>query len=62
MPKPTPHHINENQSDMRGIKEGWYVMDEGGKLTAGPFSSRDDCPECLTTVIEPGNWSALAVR
>ena len=38
-----PHYINENKSDMRGIKPGWYAMDDGGKLSSGPFSSREDC-------------------
>ena len=32
-----PHYINENKSDMRGIKPGWYAMDDGGKLSSGPF-------------------------
>jgi hypothetical protein len=38
-----PHRISEAQSDMRGVKEGWYMMDEEGNLTFGPFSSRDGC-------------------
>jgi hypothetical protein len=45
-------HINEDQSDMRGVKEGWYVMDKEGKLTSGPFSSREDYLKCLTRVIQ----------
>jgi hypothetical protein len=44
---PIPYRINEDQSDMRGVKEGWYAMDQEGKLTLGPFSSRDDCLICL---------------
>ena len=43
MSEPIPHRISEAQSDMRGVKEGWYMMDEEGHLTLGPFSSRDDC-------------------
>jgi hypothetical protein len=27
-----PYYINEQQSDIRGIKRGWYTMDERGKL------------------------------
>jgi hypothetical protein len=38
-----PHHVDEVQSDRRGIKEGWYVMDKNGKLMSGPFSSRENC-------------------
>ena len=52
---PIPHRINEAQSDMRGVKEGWYVMDDEGKLTFGPFSTRDDCLNCLRPIIRPTN-------
>ena len=40
---PAPHYINEHQSDMRGIKDGWYAMEKDGNLVSGPFSSREDC-------------------
>ena len=40
---PTPHYINEHQSDMRGIKEGWYAIEHDGNLAFGPFSSRENC-------------------
>jgi hypothetical protein len=43
MNAPTPHYINEHQSDMRGIKEGWYAIEHDGNLVFGPFSSREDC-------------------
>ena len=36
-----PLYINENKSDMRGIKSGWYAMDGTGNLVSGPFSNRD---------------------
>jgi hypothetical protein len=32
-----PHHINENKSDMRGIKPGWYMIRNDGNLSSGPF-------------------------
>jgi hypothetical protein len=38
-----PHYINEDRSDMRGIKPGWYAMEDNGKLSSGPFSSRHEC-------------------
>jgi hypothetical protein len=41
-----PNYINELQSDLRGIKEGWYAIDERGNLLSGPFSNRE---RCLTT-------------
>jgi hypothetical protein len=38
-----PHYINEDRSEMRGIKPGWYAMDDTGKLKSGPFSSHEEC-------------------
>jgi hypothetical protein len=38
-----PHYVNENKSDIRRIKPGWYAMEDNGKLTSGPFSSREEC-------------------
>jgi hypothetical protein len=38
-----PHYVNETKSDMRGIKPGWYAMDDDGKLASGPFSNREEC-------------------
>ena len=38
-----PHHINENQSDIRCIKDGWYAMDDAGNLSSGPYASREEC-------------------
>jgi len=38
-----PHYISENKSDMRSIKHGWYAADDDGKLSSGPFSSREEC-------------------
>ena len=40
-----PYYVNDMQSDIRGIKSGWYTMDERGKLGAGPFSSASECLE-----------------
>jgi hypothetical protein len=38
-----PHFINEDKSDMRGIKSGWYAMDNAGKLVFGPFATCEKC-------------------
>jgi hypothetical protein len=38
-----PHYINELQSDLRRVKEGWYAIDERGNLLLGPFSDRENC-------------------
>ena len=43
-----PHYISENKSDMRGIKPGWYVIEDDGNLSSGPFSSRKECVESIT--------------
>ena len=40
-----PHCISEDKSDMRGIKAGWYAIENDGKLSFGPFSSRQECVE-----------------
>lgn len=29
---PIPHYVNERQSDLRGVKEGWYAIDERGSV------------------------------
>ena len=52
-----PHYISEDQSDMRGIKAGWYAMDNDGSLVGGPYSSRDKCVE---QNIPPTNGSTPA--
>jgi hypothetical protein len=49
-----PHYINEDKSDMRGIKPGWYAMEDNGKLSSGPFSSRH---ECLSADTQESNGS-----
>jgi hypothetical protein len=36
-------HVNETESDRRGIKDGWYVMSQMGKICSGRFSNREDC-------------------
>ena len=38
-----PLYINEDKSDMRGVKPGWYAMEDDEKLSSGPFSSRHEC-------------------
>ena len=49
-----PHYINEIQSDMRGIKPGWYAIEHDGNLSSGPFSSQE---KCLSRVTQPTNGS-----
>ena len=49
-----PHFINEDKSEMRGIKAGWYAIDGDGNLSSGPFSSRE---QCLIEVTQPADDS-----
>ena len=43
-----PCYVNEIISDVRGIKPGWYAMDEVGNLSTGPFLSQAECLESIT--------------
>jgi hypothetical protein len=43
-----PHYISENKSDMRGIKPGWYAVEDDGNLSSGPFSSLEECVKRIT--------------
>jgi hypothetical protein len=49
-----PHYFNEDRSNMRRIKSGWYAMDHDGNLSCGPFLSRE---ECLSRITQPTNGS-----
>jgi hypothetical protein len=40
-----PYYISENKSDMRGIKHGWYAIEDDGNLSSGPYSSIEECVE-----------------
>lgn len=51
-----PHYINELQSDLRGVKEGWYAIDARGSLLLGPFNTREIC---LTRITQAANWAAF---
>ena len=51
-----PYYISEDKSDMRGIKRGWYAMEEDGALSSGPFSSHG---ECLSRIIQPTNGTPV---
>jgi hypothetical protein len=44
-PRTVPYYINEAKSDIRGIKSGWYAVDEDGNLVFGPFDTYDQCVE-----------------
>jgi hypothetical protein len=40
----TDPHINESIR-LEGVKEGWYAIDERGRLLSGPFSNQEDMPD-----------------
>ena len=43
-----PHFINDDRSEMRGIKPGWYVVEDDGNLSSGPFPNGAQCVIRLT--------------
>jgi hypothetical protein len=43
-----PHYINEDQSDIRAIKPGWYGLERNGKLSSGPFPNQEKCLTGIT--------------
>jgi hypothetical protein len=53
------HYINEDESDMRGIKDGWYAVEDDGNVSSGPFSSRE---ECITRITQPRNGTMALQR
>ena len=38
-----PYYMSETKSDMRGIKHGWYAIEDDGTLYSGPFPSFEEC-------------------
>ena len=52
-----PHYVNEDQSDLRAIKPGWYAMESNGKLSSGPFPNQE---KCLTRITQPRSNSRAA--
>jgi hypothetical protein len=52
---PVPHYINERQSDLRRVKEGWYAIDDHGRLLFGPFLNKE---KCLTRISQSVKWSS----
>jgi len=47
----------KNESDIRGIKQGWYAIEDDGNLSSGPFLSFD---ECVTRVSQPQNGTTAS--
>jgi hypothetical protein len=45
-----PYYMSETKSDMRGIKQGWYAIEDDGNLSSGPFSSFDECAKRITSL------------
>jgi hypothetical protein len=50
----TAGYVNERQSVLRGIKDGWYAMDSDGRLVFGPFFNRETC---LSRIFQFATWS-----
>jgi hypothetical protein len=45
-----PLYVGERQSRMRGLKVGWYSIDNEGVIAAGPYPTRDECVERIGRV------------
>jgi hypothetical protein len=56
---PAPHYINEHQSDIRCIKDGWYAMEKNGNLVSGPFSCREDCLKVVNPLAQEPRMHSL---
>jgi hypothetical protein len=39
-----PYYMSETKSDMRGIKHGWYAIEDDGTLYSGPFPASRNAP------------------
>jgi len=52
-----PDYINEDRSEMRCIKPGWYAAEDDGNLSSGPFSSLE---ECVKSITQPTNGPAAS--
>jgi hypothetical protein len=54
----TPCYVNERQSGLRGITNGWYAMDADGNLSFGPFANRENC---MTRIFQFRSWSTSSL-
>jgi hypothetical protein len=63
-----PYYIGEDRSDMRGIKPGWYAIEDDGNLTSGPFPSLEECITRITmhhenhTVVDRADAAQVVTR
>jgi hypothetical protein len=55
----TAQYVNERQSDLRGIKDGWYAMSADGALAFGPFCNRETCLSRILQFATRSDSSAL---
>jgi hypothetical protein len=62
MKKLAPHYFNENHSNKRGIKAGWYAVEKDGKIVSGPFFSRWDCLKYIAPVATGAYDAHASVR
>jgi hypothetical protein len=45
-----PYFIDEDGAYRRGIKSGWYAINERGTLSFGPYSSREECADRICPI------------
>jgi hypothetical protein len=49
----TPRHIQKDESDRLGIKNGWYGTKVNGTLVTGPWDSSEKCLKEIDQLPEP---------
>jgi hypothetical protein len=45
-----PYYMSETKSDVGGIKQGWYAIEDDRTLYSGPFSSFEECAKRITSL------------
>jgi hypothetical protein len=46
------HCVNERESNMRNIKEGWYAVRRNGVIGFGPFPTQAECLRRIARAFE----------
>ena len=47
-------HVSDDEvGDYNVTEEGWYAVDDGGKVTLGPFASLAECERAIRDRLRP---------
>jgi hypothetical protein len=58
----SPYYIGDDRSDMRGIKPGWYAIEDDGNLSSGPFPSLGEMHHENYTADDRADGAKVATR